>query len=250
MNRERMKQIAADIIREEKSTRKVISTGNVLDNVVSVLDSVMLDRKYMKQSVEGIVSSSVKNPLNAILMMLGLRKIDMDVQFENGGSKLDSMLMLDERVYKSAVSMMASFLADYERKIEKEEEDKVNRINELVATLDEQKRNAGQMKAAADAQFEFIVDWIQDVLGILGKGESDNPLSGQLQELMNDLDIEAYWSAEGTTMHEASMFSEMRVENIGKFREKPCLVCKGEVIAKGIRFRVVETAEGEETPEI
>ena len=246
MKRQEMNQRAEDIIREEKITKEVISTGIVLDNAVEILDSVKVDREYMKQCVEEVVAdSSGKGLLNAVLKLFGFKAIrtEMNIQFKNDDSRnrLDSMLKLDERAYKSVVSKIASFLAAYEKKSEEEHRRKVDRINELVILLDEREREAVQMKVDSNAQFQLVVNWIQDILGMLGRADNDNPLAGQLSGLMKNLDIEAYWNAEGAPFREAAMFREMKVEDVSKYKEMPCLVCRDEVIAQGIKFSKAET---------
>lgn len=252
MNRQEMNQRAEDIIREEKSTKEVISTGSVLDDIVPILDSVMVDREYMKQCVEEIVvNSSGKGLFNAVLKLFGFKAIrtDMSIQFKNDDSRnrLDSMLKLDKGAFKSTISKIASFLADYEKKAEGEREDKIKRINELVTLLDTREREVVQMKVDTDAQFHLVVNWIQDTLGMLGMEESGNLLGGQIRELMKNLDVEAYWSAEGTALREAAMFKEMKVDDTSKYTGKPCLVCNGEVIAQGIRFYKAESTGEKET---
>lgn len=251
MNRQKMNQIASDIVREEKNTKEVILTGKVLDDAVQILDSVMVDRGYMKQCVEEIIiNSSGKGLFNAVLKLFGFKAIrtDMSIQFKEDDSRnrIDSMLKLDERTYKSVVSKMASFLAEYEKESEEEHKSKVNRINELVTLLDEREREVTQVKVDSNAQFQLVVNWIQDTLGMLGRADSDNPLGGQLNGLMKNLDIEAYWSAEGAPFREAAMFRQIKVEEESKYKEIPCLVCNDEVIAQGIKFSNAEMMDEKE----
>jgi len=246
MNRQEMNQMALDIVREEKRGSGIVSTAGVMDQVASVLTAVEVDRKYMKSCVGKALSSVSGNPLNAILGLVGLKVIrkDADIKIfegESAGNELDSMLRIDEKAFRPMVARMASDLAAYEKEVDEDRADKVNRINDMVTKLDAQDQAIRQLKAEAKSQLQTVADRIQYMLCVLGPDKSDNALAEQLSELMEDLEIRAVWDTDGASAHAEDMFIELRTADVEKHKMKPCLIRRGEVIAKGLKVCMAET---------
>lgn len=243
-----MNQRASDIVREEKRSNGIVSTAGVMDRVASVLDAIEVDRKYMKACIGKALNSVSGNPLNAILGLVGLKVIrkDADIKIfekENSNNELDSMLKIDEKAFRIMVSALAADLAAYEKEVDRDRVDKVKRINDMITKLDGQDQDIRQLKADAKAQLQAVADRIQYMLCILGTDKSDNVLAEQLGELMADLEIQAFWNADGAPFHETVMFTELRTREIEKHKMKPCLMRRGEIIAKGLKICKGEDAE-------
>jgi len=250
MNRQEMNQIALNILREEKHSNGVIATAEVLDQVASILDTVEVDRKYMKNCIRQALGSVSSNPLNAILGLIGLQMIrkDADIKIfesDDSRSELKSMLKLNEEALRSTVSKIASDLAAYERKIKEDSTNKVNKINDLITRMDKQEQVISQLKTDKKAQLQAVADRMQYMLCVLGPNKSDSALEEQVYELMEDLNIEVYWDAKEAPLSDTVMFTELKTAEIEKHKMKPCLICKGEVIAKGVKF-CKEDAAGEQ----
>lgn len=253
MNRQKINMQVQDIVRSEKSSKGVVSMAGVLDQVGTVVDAVKVDSEYVKARIQKAIDSNLnsRNPLNGILTIFGLQLVrvsksdDMKVSREGvRENELDSMLKIDERVFRSAVSEIASSLAEYEKEKKGNREDQVNKINELIDRADRQEQEIGQLKTDAKAQLQTTARWIQSMLGSLGPDKTDDKLYEQLGELMQFLDIEAFWNADDGPLRESAMFKEMKVGDISKYKAKPCLICDGEVLAQGVRFR--QTGSGSE----
>lgn len=248
MNRQEMNQKALDIMREEKRTQGVISTAGILDRTAAILTAVEVDRKHIRACVSKALNSATGNPLNTILGLIGLRVIrkDADIKIferEDTNNELDSILKIDEKALRPIASQIASDLAAYEKEVDEDRTNKINKLNDMAAKIDEQGQNIRQLKADAKSQLQAVADRIQYMLCILGPDESDNILAEQLRELMTDLEIEAFWTAEGAPFSEAAMFVEVKTAEAEKHKSKPCLVRKGEVLAKGLRVCREETAK-------
>jgi len=237
-------------LREEKHSNGVIATAEVLDQVASILDTVEVDRKYMKNCIRQALGSVSSNPLNAILGLIGLQMIrkDADIKIfesDDSRSELKSMLKLNEEALRSTVSKIASDLAAYERKIKEDSTNKVNKINDLITRMDKQEQVISQLKTDKKAQLHAVADRMQYMLCVLGPNKSDSALEEQVYELMEDLNIEVYWDAKEAPLSDTVMFTELKTAEIEKHKMKPCLICKGEVIAKGVKF-CKEDAAGEQ----
>lgn len=241
MNRQEMNQMALDILREEKRANGVIATAEALDQVAAVLDTVEVDRKYLKNCIRRALHSVSGNPLNAVLGLIGLQMIrkDADIKIfesDDSHSELESMLKLNEKALHSTISKIASDLANYEREVKEDSANKVNKINDLIDKMDKQEQVISQLKTDKKAQMLAVADRMQYMLCVLGPDKSDNTLEKQVYELMEDLDIKVYWDANEAPLSDAVMFTELKTAEVEKHRMKPCLICKGEVIAKGVRF--------------
>ncbi len=241
MNRQEMNKKALNILREEKRSNNVIATADALDQVASVLDTVEVDRKYMENCIRQALRTASDNPLNAILGLIGLKMIrkDADIKIfesDNSRSELESMLKLNEKALHSVVSKIASNLAAYEREVKEDSANKVNKINDLITRMDKQEQVISQLKTDKKAQMQAVADRIQYMLCVLGANKSDSALEEQVYELMEDLDIKVYWDAKEAPLSDTVMFTELKTAEVEKHKTKPCLLYKGEIIAKGVKF--------------
>ena len=55
--------------------------------------------------------------------------------------------------------------------------------------------------------------------------------------MLNKLGISAVWSSENNP---EAVFEVFEVENLSLHREKPCLICDGEVLERGVRYESVK----------
>lgn len=248
MDRQEMNQMVLDILREEKRANGVIATAEALDQVAAVLDTVVVDRKYMKNCIKHALHSVSGNPLNAILGLVGLQMIrkDADIKIfesDDSRSELGSMLKLNEKALHTTISKIASDLAAYEREVKEDSTNKVDKINDLIDKMDKQEQVISQLKIDKKAQMQAVADRMQYMLCVLGPNKSDSALEEQVYELMEDLDIKVYWDAKDAPLSDAVMFTELKTADVEKHKMKPCLICKGEVVAKGVKFYKEDAAD-------
>lgn len=243
MNKQEMKQVVLEILREEKRSGQIINTVDVLNHIPDIMSSVDIDRKYLQKCIREILYSNTKRPLNAIMGLFGLqvvRKEDVldiiEPKHGNSENKLNSLLKIDEKVLKEAISSMSSNLASFESEANSDRLRKTEKINELVTKLDEKEYEIAQLRTDSNAQFQAVVVRAQCLLGLYGPPKSDVKPEQDLYELLTDLEIEVFWNADGAPLSAAVMFTELKTDDIGQHKAKPCLLYKGEVVAKGLVF--------------
>ena len=78
------------------------------------------------------------------------------------------------------------------------------------------------------------------LLGLCGQEARDTPMVQQLIELLDDLDVQAYWGDQEAPFPEAAMFAILKGEDHTKRRAKPCLANGQEGLLKGIKFTDAE----------
>ena len=243
MNKQEMNQIVLEILREEKRSGQVINAAEVLNHIPDIMSSVDIDRKYLQNSIREILYSNTKHPLNAIMGLIGLQVIRKEDALDiiepkrgNSENKLNSLLKIDEKVLKGAISSMTSNLASFENEANNDRLRKTEKINELVTKLDEKEREIAQLRADSNAQFKAVAVRIQCMLSLYGPPMSDVKPEQDLYELLTDLEIDVFWSADGAPLSAAVMFTALKTDDVAQHKTKPCLLYKGEVVAKGLLF--------------
>lgn len=245
MDRQRMNTQVQDMIKEEQHTKGIVDTIGVLEPIPAMVEAVKVDKDYMKACIQRLVDSNInaKNPLNGILAIFGLRLVRYKKEEEfrvyqdkSMRNELESMLKLDERAFRAAVSTMVSALGSYQQEREENQEEDQGTIKQLQDQLQQQERETSQLQADAKAQLQTIAGWLQSMLAALGPDAQETAGYGQLTKLAGLLDIEIFWNAQNGPLRQSAMYKEMKVGDISKYKTQPCLIYDGEVLAQGIRF--------------
>ncbi len=245
MNKQQIDAHVQDILREQKKTGKLVRTAGALDSVARALQAVEVDRAYYTACIKKVMESP--NPLNALFGLFGYRVIRRDaakplVEVSSGpNTALNNMLCVNEQILRDAVAELTDILANVEEETERNNAGMTGRYNELAKNLDEERRKNAQMQSAAQAQLKMTAERAQYMLGLSG-AEDGSPLVKQVYEMLTDLGISVYWSAENAPASEGAMFTVM--EGGGALSgTKPCLMRGGEVLVKGVRFVEAGAAE-------
>ena len=251
------------ILKAGEITKDVIRGGNVdgpadvLELVPETLSSVVVDRGYIKSCIERELNRSTANPINALLKLIGLRIVRTRAEIDglsdaitegrgvelrqSGNGDLDSFLMLDADVLRSAIMKMADALSRTERERCEEREAEREKYELAHGELTRASARAEQLTADLADIRKTVAERAQYMLGHAGQGAS-SPEIDQLLELLDDLDMKVYWDASQAPFTESSMFSVLKVPDLTGRRPRPCVVWSGTVLAKGLKFVVEPSA--------
>lgn len=236
----------AEIVKDIERSGKVIQSREVLELIPELISTVRFNRDYVIKCIKNEIGSGSKNPINALLGLMGLRIVHtqntINVLCEEfttedcSAGTSGSILRLDSaKLYKTADNM-ADLLASIEQSSKDDYQKGVSRQNELHSELNNKNNEYNQLFAEYKNQQKAVVERVQYMLGICGENENNQPLKEQLGELLEDLDMEVYWNSENTAMSEQSMFTILKCSEPEKRKTKPCIVRNGEVIMKGTKF--------------
>lgn len=242
MDQKQMNTKAWDILREEKRGGQIVRTADILDTIPEVISAVKVDQEYLCSRIDEAFHSGHR-PLNAILGLFGLCAVRQDEALRliradsgDGQGNLDDLLKLDERVLSAAVHRMARALAGVEAQTAQTEDEQVEKINALIGRLEAEERRTARLQSESQLRLNAAADRIQYMLSLLGPEDRESPISSQLYELLTDLSITAYWTAEGAPATDVAMFTTLRLDQVNGRKMKPCLIYNGEILAKGVRF--------------
>lgn len=256
------KEIAKQIIREGKVT----GSTDVLESVPELLTSVVIDRAYIKACIERELNRATGNPINALLKLVGLRIVCTKKEINNlsesltAGSEVElrqtgegnfaSFLMLDGDRLRAGLTEMAEKLSNAEIERRREREAERSQYNLAHDELTRAASQAAQLTVDYADIRKTVAERVQYMLSLSGPSGDEMDMTAQLMELLDDLDMTAYWNAGDAPFTEGAMFSTLKVPDLTGRRPRPCIVCGGAVLAKGLKF-VAEPASQrtEEEPE-
>ena len=95
---------------------------------------------------------------------------------------------------------------------------------DLRIELDRRTAAQKQSNDDLDSFRRDVAQRVQYMYSLRDASAKDDPLFAQLAELLEDLDMEALWAAEGTELKEAAMFSVLKCDDPSKKSGKPCIL--------------------------
>lgn len=236
MDKQKMATAVKEILREEKTKLNGKDKADILDCVPEILEAVSIDQNYLLACIRKVVHDSQSNPLNAFFRIFGLSVINESRLEVTDVSRLDKMLGLDQDTLHRAVARMAEYLENLENDIDRKVSSKNNEINGLIQELEQEHKEKSSLQAENAEQRLAVAQRIQSILGQEGTSSKDSPLKGQINELLEDFGIKAYWDAEGAPLSFAAMFTELKVDDIEGRKKTPCMMYGDKVLAKGVCY--------------
>lgn len=242
MKKQTIKETAAEIVKDVVRRGEVRQTAGVLELLPSVVESVVVDREYIRQCISR--GPSKNNPINALLGLIGLRLVSTDSpvwMVEKGSSgPVDASLMndflkIDSDRLSPAATEISGVLAAAESDNRKELQSGQEHASRVHGELDRINQKYNQLSVDFENQRKAVAERTQYILSQCGDG-AESTLAEQVSELLDDLEIQVYWSAEGAPLSAGAMFSTMKCAPGTKRHDKPCLLCGDTVLAKGLKF--------------
>lgn len=247
MENQKVMQFVKEVVTEEIRKGNLVKSKEVLTMLPELIDTVHIDRRKMRSSIEQCLSTA--NPLNAVLQLFGVQLIKKEKTItrllnssseENGVSiQVDDSyakrwLTLNPKEFRAIVEKIAQKLFELETQANQAYNEEKQRGDELFEKYENLMKEHSELKYSTETNEKLIAERIQYILSITGKDAvSDNE---QLIELLKDLNVEVYWNSVEAPFTDAAMFTEYVVDDEAHAGIKPCLVRNDSVFVKGMRF--------------
>ena len=247
MENQEVKQLAEDVVKAEIRKGNLIRNKDVLSMLPELIDSVHIDRKKLRGSIEQCLSSN--NPFNAILNLFGVQIIQKektinsllnssaehnDVAVQIDDSYVRQWLTVNPVEFTAIVEKISRKLFDLETQANKMYDDEKSRGDELFSKYEKLTREHNELKYSAETNEKLIAERIQYILSL--GGEAANSDNEQLVELLKDMSIDVCWNCIEAPLTDTAMFTEYVIEDESLAGIKPCLIRNGSVYVKGMRF--------------
>lgn len=257
MNKDELCVQGLEIAQNEARKADLVYTSGIMAIIPDILNSVSFDKKYVMNLVESELNKPTANLLNAFLSLFGLRMIctqrtiealngemenvDSYTIVEENSEKTDGFVTLDADVFRKTMNEIAGRLQAYEKE-SAETIDYLKKQNaELHSQLEKKENEYRQTCADLEGYKKCTAERVQYIMG-LTRSDEDGTVSGQMNELLVDLDMEAVWPEENGELPRNAMFTILKCTDPEKRKAKPCIVADGRVLAKGLVFTQDETA--------
>ncbi len=245
MSQQNVRDTAAEIVRSTLRERGMNGNAEALRAIPDAVGSVKVNEAGLRKVLERILES--RNPLNALLGVLGFRLVNTrrlggrgGIGLESSGQGLERLLSVDEPQLRAAVEKMAAALAAGESASGDEIRALRAKHNQMCRDLEGVRQELAQTSRECDAARQAVAERVQYIFSLSGPEGQDSPVAEQLTELLSDLEMEAVWPGEDAP---TALFSRIRAEDPERHRGKPCIRSGGRVLAKGICFVKADTAE-------
>lgn len=252
MKKQDLTREAAELVRKLVREGGVIGSAEVLDCVPELMSSVVMDRVYIKNSIQQVLNRTTANPINALLKLVGLRIVRTSSEADNlsgvlaaepqvevrvsGAGNLDSFLKLNTDTFRDGLQKMADVLNRQEAS-RREARDADRAQYELAhGEFTRASAQASQLTSDYEDARRSVAERAQIMLGQVGPEGDGSPMIAQVLELLDDLSMKAYWSSADAPFTESAMFTTYKVHDTSTRRPRPCIVCDGAVLAKGLKF--------------
>lgn len=247
MENQEIKQFVDETVKEEIRKGNLIKSKDVLLMLPELIDTVHIDKKRMRSSMEKCLSSD--NPFNSILNLFGIQLIKKErtiVRLLNSGENDDNIAVkvddsyvkhwftLNPGQFRAVVEKIAAKLYELETQANQSYDEERKRSNKLFGKYEKLTKEYNELKYNAETNERMVAERIQYILSQSGKDAASE--NEQLIELLRDLNIDVYWDSEGVPLTEAAMFTEYTVDEEAMTGIKPCLVRNDSVFVKGMRF--------------
>lgn len=247
MENQKVKQFVDETVKEEIRKGNLIKSKDVLLMLPELIDTVHIDKKKMRGSVEKCLSSN--NPFNSLLNLFGVQLIkkertitkllnsgvdysDVDVKIDDSYAK--HWLTLNPGQFRAIVEKIAGKLYELETQANQSYDEEKSRGDELFGKYEKLTREYNELKYSAESNERMVAERIQYILSLGGKEASSE--NEQLIELLKDMNIDVYWDCNDAPLTDAAMFTEYAVDEEAMTSIKPCLVRRDAVFVKGMRF--------------
>ena len=256
MREEKLKAQAEEIVRQAVRQEGIVQTAEVMDCVPDLVGAVEFDLVQLQNIVIAELNKKSGNPLNALLGLLGLRIIstkdplktlgledeDAALVSDGGGSagRMSGMVKINRQKFEAAAAKMTCTLGEVERQAEVRRQTVRAESSQLHIQLEKEQQSYAQLALDYNSQRSAVLERVQYLLGLCGQEARDTPMVQQLIELLDDLDVQAYWGDQEAPFPEAAMFAILKCEDHTKRRAKPCLANGQEALLKGIKFTDAE----------
>ena len=256
MNKLSMKQKATEIAREATRKKGISQTTEIMSHVPELIEAVEIDSEYIRNKVETELNKKTGNPVNALLRLMGLRIVStrkateelgleeeqsFTIGFDEADGHMESMLKINQEKLSASSDKIADALSSVEANFRDERRKSKEQGSAVFVELDKKTQECAQLNADLLGQKTAVMEHAQYMLSLLGE-DTDSPLAEQLTEMLEDIGVYVYWKAEDAPFSDSTKFTELKCDNPGSRRMKPCLASEDAVLMKGIRF-VSKTVE-------
>jgi len=247
MENQKVKQWAEEVVQEEIRKGDLVRSKDVLTMLPELIDTVYIDKKGMRGSIEECLTS--RNPLNSLLNLFGVQlikkekainkflgsSIDVDsVAVKIDESNVKHWLTLDRAEFKGVIEKISQKLYELETQANESYDEEKRRGDELFSKYEKLAREYNELKYSAETSDKLVAERIQYILSL--EGQNDSRENKQFVELLKDMSIDVYWDCNNAPMTDAAMFTEYSIDDDSMVSTKPCLVKDGAIFVKGIRF--------------
>lgn len=257
MREDQLKAQTAEVVRQAIRQEGIVQTASALDYIPELIGAVEFDLEHFQSIVIAELNKKTGNPVNAILGLLGLRIIstkdplrtlgleDDDAKIVSDGDcssagNIRGMMKLNQDKLEAAMSKMASALAGVEKQAEERRQAVRSESSQLYMQLEKTQQAYEQLTIDHNSQRSAVLERVQYMLGLCGPEDCDTPMTRQLTELLDDLDVQVYWANQEAPFPESAMFTTLRCEDTTKRKAKPCLANSQGVLLKGVKFVAAE----------
>lgn len=247
MENQKVKQFVDETVKEEIRKGNLIKSKDVLSMLPELIDTVHIDKKKMRGSMEKCLRSD--NPVNSILNLFGIQLIkkertitkllNSEEDYDNVTVKVDDFcakhwLTLNPSQFRAVVEKIAGKLYELETQANHSYDKEKKRGDELFGKYEKLTKEYSELKYCTESNERLVAERIQYILSLDGKDAvSENE---QLIELLKDMNIDVYWDSDDALLTDAAMFTEYMVDEETMTNIKPCLVRNDAVFVKGMRF--------------
>lgn len=247
MENQKVKRFVDETVREEIRKGNLTKSKDVLLMLPELIDTVHIDKKKMRDSVEKCLSSD--NPFNSILNLFGIQLIKKErtiskllnagEDYDNVAVKVDDAyakhwLTLNPGQFRAVVEKIAGKLYELETQANQSYDEEKRRGDELFGKYEKLTKEYNELKYNTESNERLVAERIQYILSLGGKDAASE--NEQLIELLRDMNIDVYWDSDDAPLTDAAMFTEYTVDEEAMTSMKPCLVRNASVFVKGMRF--------------
>ena len=248
MNKQELKNVINDVVRDEKRNGELGESSLVLEKLTEIGDIIAVDRKYLRSCIQEVFENS--NPINGFLGMFGFKIIKENdtkkiMRDPLTGEKLENIFKVDEKKLKVMVSDMSKELIASEKKNTEKMTGYINKINSLIEELDNEQIKSAKNDQEYKIYIDTVVKHLQFILSQIGPEQMNTPVAMEIQELFTDLGMKIFWNQEGSELSESSMFQILKINAPQNHKIKPCIMQNDEVISQGVIF-ITDTEEKSE----
>lgn len=249
MTKQELKQQITDVVRGTLRKEGCYSeSGDALLGLGEVVDSICVDRERILSHVSQALNEG-RNPLNALLGLVGLRIVspertvreigstigeesrgEMIVEETGTAAGIDSLLLVDREKAAAAVERMALDLHEKSAAGSRTIESIRDQMDKSHSEMERTGAELQQLRADHQETLRQIAAWAQRIL----VPDGGDPMTGKVMSLLEDMDISVYWDAESAGFSPSAMFTTLRRSPSYQGRNQPCLVRDGQVLLKGV----------------
>lgn len=250
MSEQSTKQYTLDVVGEVIRQKEIVAMSDILYLLPDLVDCVEYDQDYMRAKVSGLLRKKTVNPINALLGLLGLRivnindtidgfldgsneYIEVDREISEHGSR--NMLTISHERIRALVEQIADILKRAED--ERFAQDSSNRdyTSMLVGKLNTLEKQYNQLMIDHKAMCEDVLTAAQSMLS-KAAACADDLMKQQAEELLEDFNARAVWSAEGSGYSERALFNIYVYDDPAAIPAKPCIVGRDGILLKGVKY--------------